>query len=357
MLPIRYFGIFTSVGVLAAMVFSLTFFPAVLSLLSPKVSTGLRNQMGHSGDLAATGWAAKMLSGLGRGVARRPLLVWIPTVVVMALCFIGAQQVVVDSTWIGAFDPKSPVRVGDEALRDEFQGTLPIYVAIEGHQPDLLKDPVLLGKLDRLQAEIEQDPVVGGSLSLAEYVKRMNRVMNEDRAEMEVIPAERDLVAQYLLLYSFSGDPDDFDEIVDYDYQHANVTFFLRSDSSQDVMRVVKKIEAFAEREFGRAATNEGEAGFEDLWTVRFGMWLANITPTVVGWETEGDFRIGYAGAGYMMNRMSELVVAGQISSLVTSLVAAFCVWTGTDRKQLMEKRKPPEPSLKRKIPKRQRNE
>ena len=33
----------------------------------------------------------------------------------------------------------------------------------------------------------------------------------------------KDLVAQYLLLYSFSGDPDDFDEIVDYDYQHANV--------------------------------------------------------------------------------------------------------------------------------------
>ena len=32
-LPIRYFGIFTSIGVLAAMVFSITFFPALLSLL------------------------------------------------------------------------------------------------------------------------------------------------------------------------------------------------------------------------------------------------------------------------------------------------------------------------------------
>ena len=326
MMPIRYFGIFTAIGVLAALVFSLTFFPAVLSLLPPKVSAGLRSQMGRSGDLARTGWAAKMLSWLGRSVARRPFVVWLPAGLVMAACLLGAQKIVVDSSWIGAFDPHSPVRIGDEVLREKFQGTLPIYVAIEGHQPDLLKDPALLNKLDRLQAEIEQDPVVGGSLSLAEYVKRMNRVMNEDRQDMEIIPTERDLVAQYLLLYSFSGDPDDFDEIVDYDYQHANVTFFLRSDSSQDVLRVVQKIEDFAAREFGRPTRNpaDPEASFEDPWTVRFGMWLAGITPTIVGWETNSGFRIGYAGAGYMMNRMSELVVAGQLSSLVTSLIAVF---------------------------------
>ena len=45
MVPIRYFGLFTSVGVLAAMVVSLTFFPAVLSLLSPRAGRGLRRQM------------------------------------------------------------------------------------------------------------------------------------------------------------------------------------------------------------------------------------------------------------------------------------------------------------------------
>ena len=59
--------------------------------------------------------------------------------------------------------------------------------------------------------------------------------MNEDRPEMEVIPTSKDLVAQYLLLYSFSGDPDDFDEIVDYDYQHANVAVYMRTDSTRDV--------------------------------------------------------------------------------------------------------------------------
>ena len=46
---------------------------------------------------------------------------------------------------------------------------------------------------------------MGGSLSLAEYIKRMNRVMNEDRAEMEVIPdlpgARRPVPAAVLILW------------------------------------------------------------------------------------------------------------------------------------------------------------
>ena len=324
-LPIRYFGIFTALGVVAAMVFSITFFPAMLSLLPSKLGRSLRKQMERSQDTGATGWAAQSLSRLGLSVARRPLVVWLSTAVIVGACLIGAQRVIVDSSFIQMADPKSPIRIADDVLRETFQGTLPLYIAIEGHSPDLLKDPGLLHKLDKLQSTVEQDPIVGGSLSLAEYIKRMHRVMNEDRPEMEVIPTSQDLVAQYLLLYSFSGDPDDFDEIVDYDYQHANVSVFLRSDSTLEIERVVETIQDFAIREFGlpdQAATID--SGDQDPFAVKFGRWLAGITPTLISWETNSGFRIGIAGNGYLTNRFNELVVAGQLSSLVVSLGAVF---------------------------------
>ena len=320
--PIHYFGVFTGVGILVAMVFSLTFLPAMLSLLQPTLSRGLRKQMGRSGDVAPTGLAAHFLSRLGRGVARHPLAVWGPTALVVVICVFGAQQIVVDTSMVRTFDPSYPLRVDDAVLRHKFQGTVPVYVAIEGHAPGRLKDPALLAQLDRLQATVEQDPDVGGSLSLAEYIKRMHRIMNEDRAEMEVVPTSRDLVAQYLLLYSFSGDSDDFEEIVDYDYQHANVAVYLRSDSTLDVERVVEVIRDFALREFGQ--DGELEVAAHDPLGVRFGRWLAGIEPTVTGWETNSGFRIGIAGNGYVLNRVNELVVSGQLSSLVTSLVAVF---------------------------------
>ena len=324
--PVRYFGVFSGVGILAAMLFSLTFFPAMLSLLSPTVSRGLRNQMSRSGDLAAAGWAASFLARLGRAVARRPLVVWVPTALVVVLCLLGTQRIVVDSTMVGMFHPSHELRVSDSVLRDTFQGTVPIYVAIEGYEADRLKDPVLLAQLDRLQAVVEQDPVVGGSLSLAEYIKRMNRVMNEDRPEMEVIPTSRDLVAQYLLLYSFSGDPDDFDDVVDYDYQHANVAVYLRSDSTRDVERVVQIIRDFAVQEFGQSGATDAVA--DDPLGLRLGRWLSGIDPTVTGWETNSGFRIGIAGNGYLLNRLSELIVSGQLASLVTSLGAVFLLTT-----------------------------
>ena len=319
--PVQDFGLFSAIGVLAAMVFSLTLFPALLSLLPAKVSRDFGHQAGHSGNLATTGWAARTLAVLGRGVARHPQLVLLPALLVTGLCLIGTRYMRVNESPIGAFHVDSPLRIGDTVLRETFQGTTPLYIAIEGKTPDLLKDPGLLAKLDQMQAAVEQDPMVGGSVSVAEYVKRMHRIMNEDRPEMEVIPTDRDLVAQYLLLYSFSGDPDDFDEVVDYDYQHANVAFFLRSDGTEDVQRIVQRVQDFAVEQFGRAES--AEERHESL-SLRVGRWLTGIQPTIANWETDSGFRIGFAGNGYFINRLSELVISGQATSLVTSLGAVF---------------------------------
>jgi predicted RND superfamily exporter protein len=329
MLPLQFFGVFTGIGIAVALVFSLTFLPAVLVMLPARLSRRLRQQASRSDDLSATGWTARTLARLGRGVARHPLWVWAPTITLIVIFLAGIQRIGVDSSWIRSFHPQSPVRLADEVLRERFQGTLPTYVAIEGHAPDLLKNPELLQKLDRMQAEIEKDPTVGGSLSIAEFLKRMNRVMNEDRAEMEVVPTSRDLVSQYLLLYSFSGDPDDFDEVVDYDYRYANVAFYLRSDSTQDILRVVHKIQDFVLQEFGRSGQNDGkDASVQEPLSLRFGRWLGGVEPTITGWETNSGFRIGFAGPGYFSHRFNELVVAGQLSSLVTSLIMVFLLTT-----------------------------
>ena len=147
----------------------------------------------------------------------------------------------------------------------------------------------------------------------------------DDDPEYEIIPDSEDKVSNLFTLYSMSGDPDDFDEIVDYDYQHANLTIFLRSDSTKDIKRVVELVQDFAVREFGYAGDNDNaDIGARDPWSIRFGRWLAGIEPTVTGWETNSGFRLGIAGNGYLTTRFSELVVSGQLASLVVSLVAVF---------------------------------
>ena len=78
-------------------------------------------------------------------------------------------------------------------------------------------------------------------------------------------------------------------------------------------------------QQFGRAEpADNGQANHRDPLSIRLGRWLVNIEPTITNWETRSGFRIGFAGNGYFVNRMSELVVSSQAASLVASLGAVF---------------------------------
>src|SRR5262249_10951799 len=62
---------------------------------------------------------------------------------------------------------------------------------------------------------LEQQPDVGKTLSLVDFIKRMNKAMHGDAPAFDAIPDSRDLISQYLLLYSMSGEPGDFDRLFD----------------------------------------------------------------------------------------------------------------------------------------------
>ena len=127
--------------------------------------------------------------------------------------------------------------------------------------------------------------MVGNSFSLADYLRRMNKVMHADSAKYNVIPSTRELVAQYLLLYEMSGDPENLWEVVDYNYQKANLTFQLKSDNS------IALNSAIAEIEEHKQALNK-----------------LGVT-------------INYAGSGYKGLVFTDLILEGQVKSLVLSLI------------------------------------
>ena len=57
----------------------------------------------------------------------------------------------------------------------------------------------------------------------------MNQAMHGDDPAFYKIPEDGNLISQYLLLYSMSGEPGDFDTYVDYNYRMANMTVFSES--------------------------------------------------------------------------------------------------------------------------------
>jgi hypothetical protein len=86
-----------------------------------------------------------------------------------------------------------------------------------------------------------------------DYLKQMNRALNGGSSEQYVLPDDQDLVAQYFLLYSASGDPTDFQEEVDYDYRLANVRLRLNTGAYTNTKMVVEALNEYLLNEFNDA--------------------------------------------------------------------------------------------------------
>ncbi len=236
---IRTFGVFTGLGILSALILEMTFIPALRSLLpAPGAREGRRER-------ERTRWD-QIIQAVARWVTgpRRPRL-FVVTAGVLLLCAIGAARVVVDNSTRTLFFSNLPFQRDDRALNQRLGGTNTLFVLVEGREPDAIKDPRVLQGMDATQRFLEQQPYIGKTVSLADFVKRMHRAMNADDPAYDRIPASRELIAQYLLLYSMSGEPGDLDTYVDYEYRSANLWVFIKTDSSAYVEELIGKLNAF----------------------------------------------------------------------------------------------------------------
>ena len=136
-------------------------------------------------------------------------------------------------------------------MNDRLGGTNTLYLLVEGTAEDAIKQPDVLKAMEITQRFLEQQPYVGKTLSLGDFIKRMNQAMHNEDPAYNVIPDNRDLISQYLLLYSMSGEPGDFDSYVDYGYQSANIWVFLKTDNSIYLQDLIAKVNNFLPSHFG----------------------------------------------------------------------------------------------------------
>ncbi len=295
--PFVYFGLFTAFGVMVAMLFSLTVIPAGLMLMKPKVSSLYIRRKERISDLSSATLSSRILAVCGKAVYNHRSIVLAVAVVVVVISTVGIMRVSTDSSLVSYFKQDTDVVRSEKLLNEKFAGTTVLNVVFAGKDYDRMKDPVLLKKIDKMADYAESLPLVGDSITISEYLKRMNRVMNEDRKEMEVVPDSRELVAQYLLLYSMSGDPDDFDDVVDYDYQRANTRIFMKSDHAKDTGNVVKAMDKYLKEHF-----------------------------------KEEDISIGFAGRANITYTIAGIIVRSQVMSLILAIIAVFFITAGMFR-------------------------
>ena len=256
--PARELGTFASFGIVLAFLFSVTFVPAWLSLLPiPKV---LAEQKHKSRLGSALDWVSRMIA-LHPSASKVLLVISVGVAVAAAT---GIARIVVDTNMMNYYQDDYPLVVSTDLLNEKLGGALTVDIIFDGD----IQDPAVLQKMEAVQRYMDTLPQVGKTISMVDYLKQMNKAMHADDSAYYVIPESKALVAQYLLLYSISGDPEDFDQVVDYEYKKGHLIGRVNVVGTVEIATVVDDIETYVAQAFPDGSTPQVESitGFSVLF-------------------------------------------------------------------------------------------
>lgn len=240
---VRIFGILTGIGVLSALIIEMTFIPALRSMLPPP------GEKEYKREKERTVWD-RLIETIYHWVSESRWKVNAVAVMALLLLSLGGFHLQLNDSPKAYFFGDSQIRQDDEKLNSRMAGVNTFYALIDGGSDDAIKNPQILEAIEEVQRKLEEDPMVGRTLSIVDFIKRMNQAMNADQTGLYEIPKSQDLVAQYLLLYSTSGEPGDFDSYVDYGYRKAVIQVFYKSDKSADLEALIKRTQSYADSVF-----------------------------------------------------------------------------------------------------------
>ncbi|HAS6169594.1 TPA: MMPL family transporter [Vibrio vulnificus] len=191
---LRDFGNLSALGVMIACVLSVSLLPALLNLLPVRFSA---KQTGQSSSSDIMDKLADLV------VHRRNVLLPLSIVVIAGSAALIPYNKVNDES-VKYFDTSSEFRQAADFMEQRISGMTTMSIAIKTHQSQGIASPEFLAVLGEFTHWLREQPETDHVASLSDIYKRLNKNMHGDDNAYYALPAERELAAQYLLLYEMS---------------------------------------------------------------------------------------------------------------------------------------------------------
>jgi len=253
---IRTFGFFTAGGVITAVILEMTFIPAVRSLLIP-------NEKQHelAKQAKKTVQKPRIWEIIPHKIAnivassRNRSIIYVSFIAIIGLMVLAMQNVKIDNASKTFFSKDLSIQQDDDFLNKKLGGTNSLYIMLSGKDDDI-KEPKVLQAMEQLQnyantyTTKDQQAIIGKTFSIVDLIKRMHQAMNQDDVKMFSVPQDKNLVAQYILLYESSGTQGSLNSYVDDMYSKAKVTFLLKSGAHKDISDLISNLKIQANNLF-----------------------------------------------------------------------------------------------------------
>jgi predicted RND superfamily exporter protein len=231
--PFRDLGNIVAMGIAAAFLYSVTFLPALMTVLPVKtreVSTRRVELVDRFAEFV---------------IARRNYLFWgMGITVVTLVAFLPRNEL--NDEFIKYFDESIPFRADTEFATRHLTGIYTIDYSLGTGSSGGINEPDFLHDVERFANWYRTQPRVLHVNTITDIMKRLNKNMHGDDPEWYKLPDERDLAAQYLLLYEMSLPYGlDLNNQIDIGKSGTRMTVSLESISNNELLAMKANAQAW----------------------------------------------------------------------------------------------------------------
>ena len=227
--PFRDLGNLVAMGVMLAFVFSITIFPALLTVLPIKIKA-----VADKNDTMTT---------LANFVIkkRKILLPLTSAIIIAASVFIPKNEL--NDDFVKYFDTSIPYRVATDFMQEHLSGMTLLEISVKTGVSSGINSPEYLQNLaefsDWLRLQTETDHVN----TITDTLKRLNKNMHGDDPSWYKLPTDQAMAAQYLLLYEMSLPYGlDLNNQLNVDKSSAKIVATFKNLTSNELVNIEQRI-------------------------------------------------------------------------------------------------------------------
>jgi predicted RND superfamily exporter protein len=221
--PVAELGIFAGLGIILAFIFTIFLVPALLAIIP--ISAAKSAQQRQKSNLMDA-----LLRKFARFATTHPMKILLVSAVIIVIAVAGITQIRLSHAPLEWFPNDNAIRRASESIDKELRGSITMEVVLDTKRENGLHDPNLLHRMDKAGQYLEglktDGLFVGKAWSMTTILKETNKALNEGNPEAYIIPRDKELVAQELLLFENSGS-DDLEDFVDSRFSKARLTLKL----------------------------------------------------------------------------------------------------------------------------------
>jgi predicted RND superfamily exporter protein len=228
--PFGDLGNIVAMGITAAFCFSIFFLPAVMAVVPLKVGKKGRH---------ASAWFCDRLARFNVKHQR-----WLlPAILILTfLISAGISKIELDDNFLEYFDQRYEFRNHSDFFEENLSGMQVIEYSLDTKETNGINDPAYLATVENFASWYRSQPGVIHVNAITDIVKRLNKNMHKDDPNYYRVPQNRDLAAQYFLLYEMSLPFGlDLNNQINVEKSSSRMTVTMKNTTSKELREMDKK--------------------------------------------------------------------------------------------------------------------